>query len=207
MRISVIMPVNLGVYECDVTHNPDNSVFRFIQAVQSFIHQSLSGNELIIISDGCDVAEATYNDWFSAHPRIRFKKIPKQDPYSGAVRNAGLEMARGEIICYLDHDDAFGSRHLQIINENFDTSKYDWVYYDDFLVDTTMENKEHRIVDPVFCSIGTSSIAHRRDVEVKWGNGYGHDWAMIEKYLLRQPHMKIATPEYYVCHFRKIEDF
>lgn len=201
------MPVNLGSYKCDVTHNPDNGEFRFRQAVLSFIHQSLSGNELIIISDGCDISESQYKEWFSSHPRIRFKKIPKQEDYSGEVRNTGLVMARGEIICYLDHDDVFGHKHLAIIDKHFDTAEYDWVYYDDYLVDTVIANKEHRIVNPVFCSIGTSAIAHRRDIEVKWGTGYGHDFKMIEKYLLPLRHTKIATPEYYVCHFRKIEDF
>jgi glycosyltransferase involved in cell wall biosynthesis len=207
MIISVIMPVNLGHYKCDVTHNPDHSEDRFKQAVLSFTHQSLSGNELIIISDGCDVAEAIYKEWFLYHPLIRFKKIPKQEDYSGEVRNTGLAMARGEIISYLDHDDVIGFNHIKIISDNFDTNQYDWVYYNDYLVDTVIAQKEERNVDPVFCSIGTSAITHRRDVDVKWGTGYGHDWWMIEKYLLPLRYTKIPTPEYYVCHFRKIDDF
>ena len=49
--------------------------------------------------------------------------------------------------------------------------------------------------------IGTSSIAHRRTTKVVWGDGYGHDWFMIVKYLLpRKNCIKIATSQYYVCH-------
>ncbi len=207
MRISVIMPVNLGTYKCNVTHNPDNGEFRFTQAVKSFLNQSFKDAELIIVSDGDWTVADIWAQLWAHESSTKFKYIKKQADYSGEVRNTGLELAQGEIVCYLDHDDVFGPNHLAIIDKNFDTSKYKWVYYDDYLVDNFIENKEHRMVNPVFCSIGTSSIAHRRDIEIKWGTGYGHDWNMIEKYLLPLPCTKIATPEYYVCHFRKIEDF
>ena len=207
MRISVIMPVNLGYYENAITHSADNPGFRFIQAVRSFYKQTFRLAELIIISDGCRIAEQLWRKYYSDQQFIHFKYIEKQSQFSGMVRNTGIEMAQGEIICYLDHDDAFGVNHLSIINENFDTSKYDWVYYNDYLVDTIMAEKYERTVIPVQRSIGTSSIAHRRNIDVVWGNEYNHDWHMIEKYLLPLPYIKIPTPEYYVCHFRKTDDF
>ena len=114
-------------------------------------------------------------------------------------------MAKGEIICYLDHDDAFGPNHLQIINDNFDTSKNDWVWYNDYVVDTILADKVERNVWPALNVIGTSAIAHKRGLAV-WGGDYAHDFRMIEQCLMPLPGMKIPTPEYYVCHFRKIED-
>ena len=115
-------------------------------------------------------------------------------------------MAKGEIICYLDHDDAFGPNHLQIINDNFDISKYDWVWYNDYVVDTILAEKQERDVWPALNVIGTSAIAHKKSANVVWPSGYAHDFRMIEQYLLQRPGIKIPTPEYYVCHFRKIED-
>ena len=48
--------------------------------------------------------------------------------------------------------------------------------------------------------IGTSSIAHKRNLDIIWDDGYGHDWNMIEKCLLPYNGIKIVTPEYFVCH-------
>ena len=201
IRISVIMPVNLSPYETGSFKSASMPESKFLRSVASFLRQSVKQSELIIISDGCDIAEDIYDEWFIHIPCIQFKKIAKQSPFSGVVRQTGLDMAKGEIICYLDHDDKFGNEHLQVISNNFDTEKYDWVYYNDFLIkDAVHTIKEERDVKPVQSSIGTSAIAHKRDLDVKWGDGYGHDLEMIQKYLIPLPHIKIPTPQYYVCH-------
>lgn len=207
MRISIIMAVHLGYYEVAVTHSASDPTIRFRYAVESFRKQNFKDAELIIVSDGCNIAEGIYYDSYFDDHAIRFKYVDKQPTFSGIPRNIGLEMAKGEIICYLDHDDAFGQNHLQIINDNFDTSKYDWVWYNDYPVNTVLSEKQERDVWPVLNVIGTSAIAHKRSAGVVWGGEYAHDWRMIEKCLLPLPGIKIPTPEYYVCHFRKIEDF
>jgi glycosyltransferase involved in cell wall biosynthesis len=206
MKISVIMPVCLAPYQ-SVPETSDQFIItsasepemKFIRAVKSFINQTFKDAELIIISDGDRRAEEIYIPYWSHLPNIRFKYIEKQILYSGIVRQTGIKMAKGEIICYLDHDDMFGKDHLQIINDNFDTRKYDWVYYDDYIINGTEISL--RDVQKEICKIGTSSIAHRRNVKLVWGNNYGHDWHMIEKYLIPLPrHVKIPIPQYYVCH-------
>jgi glycosyltransferase involved in cell wall biosynthesis len=202
MKISVIMPVYLGGYTTwGNNQSASKPEEKFIRAVMSVIHQLHPNNELIIVADGCDKAERIYNDEFSSHPRIHFKKIAKQEPFSGEVRQTGIEIAKGEIICYLDHDDMFGKSHLAIIDENFNTEKYDWVYYNDYVVrnaDHSVKEERHNLL--ALGRIGTSSIAHKRSIGVVWGNGYGHDWNMIAKYLLPKEGIKIPTPQYYVCH-------
>jgi len=211
MRISVIMPVNLNPYQSIpeaedqfVITSAPNPEFKFRRACNSFGNQNFRDAELIIVSDGNSRAEEIFRESYASDPRFRFKYIEKQALYSGKVRQTGIRMAKGEIICYLDHDDIFGRDHLQIINDNFDTEKYEWVYYDDYLAND--QGFELREVLPEATKIGTSSIAHRRDIKVKWGDKYGHDWYMIEKYLLpRENCMKITTPQYYVGHFTDME--
>jgi glycosyltransferase involved in cell wall biosynthesis len=202
MRFSVIMPVYLGFYPTYGGNmsalNPED---KFKRAVRLFLAQSFKDAELIIISDGCEKAEVIYNENFASHPEIKFKSIEKQIAFSGVIRQTGIEMAQGEIICYLDHDDIFGEKHLEIVNENFDTSKYDWVYYNDYV----MLNAEHTIKEErdnmlALGRIGTSSIAHKRSIPVVWSSGYGHDWRLIEDYLLHYKVHKIPTPQYYCCH-------
>lgn len=206
MRISVIMPVCLSPYasipeqpDQDIITSAPNPEIKFIRAVKSFLNQTFKDAELIIISDGNRRAEEIYIPYWSHIPSIRFKYIKKQTLYSGVVRQTGIEMAKGKIICYLDHDDMFGPDHLQIINKNFDLKKYDWIYYDDYIVNG--EEINLREVQPIICMIGTSSIAHKKNTKVIWGNKYGHDWYMIQSYLLPLTrNIKIPTPQYYVCH-------
>jgi len=202
MRISVIMPVFLGDY---ITYGDSRSAskpgVKFKRAVDSFLDQSFKDAELIIIADGDSLAENIYEEYWLYTPQVRFKLIAKQPSFSGFVRQTGIEMAQGEIICYLDHDDMFGKDHLKIINKNFDFSKHDWVYYNDFVIlnaDHSLKEERYNIIS--LGRIGTSSIAHKKSLNVVWDDGYEHDWRMIEKYLLPHLVIKIPTPEYYVCH-------
>jgi glycosyltransferase involved in cell wall biosynthesis len=203
MKISVIMPVYLGAYP----NSAKNSSHKFMRAVQSFMDQEFTDAELIIIADGCSKAESVYNLYFSEIPNIHFKRIEKQVPFSGIVRQTGIGMAKGDIICYLDADDIIGKKHLLIINEFFDLSLYDWAFYDDHVIMDEQFNFATRNVSIAYACIGTSTIAHKRSVNVVWGDGYGHDWRLIETYLANRPGIKIPTPQYYVCHLPTGLDF
>ena len=204
MRFSVIMPVYLGDYPTRGI-NPE---YKFKRAVDTYLLQEFNDSELIIISDGCKVAKEIYKQNFRNETSVRFNIIPKQEPFGGRVRQTGLEMAEGELICYLDADDIFGVKHLQIINDNFDTRVLDWVYYNDYLIINEHFNILERNISPVPCQIGTSCIAHKRSIGAIWGDRYGHDWAFIENNLYnKRKGVKIPTPQYYVCHVPNIYDF
>lgn len=204
MRFSVIMPVCLSPYEHEGIKSATNPEEKFIRAVESFLSQSFLDAELIIISDGCEIAKRIYKLHYSNDAFIQFRFIEKQSKFSGKVRQAGIEMARGEIITYLDHDDFIGKDHLQIINDNFDASKYSWCFYNDYLIQGK-ENDELifkvREVSPTLYYIGTSMISHLKSLNVHWSDGYAHDWRMIESCLLPHAGVKIPMPQYYVCHF------
>jgi len=204
VRFSVIMPVYLLPYETNGIKSASNPEDKFRRAVASFLYQSFFDAELIIISDGCDKSQKIYDEEFSRFPKIRFKKIEKQPLFSGSVRQSGIEMAQGDIITYLDHDDFLGCGHLKIINDNFNTSKYSWAFYNDYLIQGK-ENDSHifkeREVKPQLFYIGTSMISHKKSLNAVWPDGYAHDWRMIESCLLPHPGIKIPTPQYYVCHF------
>lgn len=205
MRISVIMPVCLSPYESNGIKSARDPETKFIRAVTSFIKQSFTDAELIIIADGCEKAEAIYNEQFTTYLNIKFKRIEKQSKFSGRVRQTGIELAKGEIITYLDHDDFIGKDHLMIINDNFTG---DWVYYNDYRIKCKEGDSLvfiERAVAPQLYYIGTSMISHRRDINVVWGDGYAHDWRMIEQYLIPRKGIKIITPQYYVCHFHPID--
>lgn len=204
MKISVIMASNLSM------PNKTNQGPKFVRAVKSFLNQTFQDKELIIVSDGCPITLELYHQNFTQYPNIKCIALPKQPHYSGVVRNEGIKIAMGEIISYLDSDDVMGKNHLQIIYDQFDLDKWDWVYYDDLMcLNKEFTKMQIRVVEPRYGSIGTSSFTHKNPRLFKNGerfkflNGYGHDFCSI--LLLNSLGTKFKKlekkSEYIVCHY------
>ena len=116
MRFSIILPVCLTPYK----NCASNLEAKLIRAIDSVLAQNYEDWELIVVSDGCQrTMEIVKPLVYENLPKVRLIQIPKQKIWSGAVRNAGIFKADGEIITYLDCDDKLGVNHLQIINDNF----------------------------------------------------------------------------------------
>lgn len=177
---------------------------KFIRAVKSFKNQTYENKELIIVSDGCEKTTQLYNENFVDDENISLIQLPKQVLYSGEMRNAALREAKGDIITYLDSDDVIGKTHIETILKQFDTEKYDWVFYNDYLVTSPDFKKLHtRVVETRFGSIGTSAITHKNNKDLVWSSGYGHDWIFVMKLAglgLRFTKLK-QNPQYLVCHY------
>ena len=176
---------------------------KFLRAVKSFIGQTYENKELIIVADGCDVTEDLYNEHFKDFENIKFIKIPKQPIYGAETRNAGIELATGEIISYLDNDDIIGKQHLEIIMEQF-PDDIDLVYYDDYLVMSPDFKKLHkRLNETRYGSIGTSSVSHKKVDFLRWSSGFGHDWIFVMSAIVRGMQFKKLEkpPQYLVAHW------
>lgn len=207
-KVSVIMASYLGNYAGRTT-NPEQ---KFIRAVKSFVSQTYENKELIIVADGCYTTEKLYREHFAAYDNIKFVIIPKQPIYGGEIRNAGLNVASGEIISYLDNDDVLGKNHLEIIMGEF-TDDIDLMYYDDYLVMSSDFKKLHqRLNETRYSNIGTSSITHRnfndekfKDVRNRlgWTTGYGHDWCFVMSLIVNGFQFKKMnkSSQYLVAHW------
>ena len=198
MRFSVVMPSYLGTY-----HNAaSNRETKIIRAIESVLHQTYQNFELIIVADGCEkTIEICKPYFYEFMPKIRLIQIEKQKIWSGRVRNAGISVAEGEIITYLDIDDIFGENHLQIINDNI--GSYDWVYYNHLMYN--MKQKKfmpyHTNID-IKGMCGTSSVSHKRSLGALWvNNSYLHDFSFINTLKgLSKNYGRIPQTEYKVCH-------
>ena len=206
LKVTVIMASFLGEYP-GAAKNRDK---KFIRAVKSFKNQTYENKELIIVSDGCEKTIQLFNDNFIDDENISLIQLPKQILYSGEMRNSALRIADGDIITYLDSDDVIGKTHIETIMNQFDTDKYDWVYYNDYLVITPDFKKlQTRMVETRFGSIGTSAVTHKNPKNVEnganllWTSGYGHDFLFVMKLAaLGWKFTKIKkNPQYLVCHF------
>lgn len=221
MKISVIMPSYLGDYEGAATNRPE----KFVRAVNSFIAQDWPDSELIIVSDGCDLTKKTLYGMNLAEPspnrflldmqrEIRLISLPKQPPFAGAVRNAGIRHANGDIIAYLDTDDIFMPKHLGAIFMAFfkhpdKPGEYrNWVYFNDYIADPDLIPVHERNVHLRYGGIGTGGFAHEKGLDIQWQDGYGHDWTFVETLMQRYPHTKkVSGPRYLTCHIPKTLDF
>ena len=92
MKISVIVPV----YNCE----------EFLPAcVESILRQTYQNLEIILIDDGAeDGSGAICDDYAAKDGRIRV--IHQKNQGVSAARNAGLDAATGELITFVDSDDA-----------------------------------------------------------------------------------------------------
>lgn len=191
--------------------NRKNMDKKFIRAVKSFLNQTYKGEkELIIVADGCQQTKKIYEENWKNVKEIKFFLSQKMPMYSGGIRDIGIKISDGDIICYLDNDDVLGKTHIETIVSDFDLN-FDWVYYNDYLVlDSQFKKFQKRYVDPRWASIGTSSIAHKSPKicdklsDLQWFNGYGHDFKLVLKLAaLGTKYKKLKkTPQYIVCHYK-----
>ncbi len=102
-RVSVIIPV----YNCP----------EYIgQAVESVLNQTYFNYEVIIIDDGSQ--EETRLELQPYREQIHY--VYQENQGVAAARNRGLEMAQGEFVAFLDHDDFFLPNKLALQVDCFD---------------------------------------------------------------------------------------
>jgi GT2 family glycosyltransferase len=80
------------------------------EAIESVLAQSYSGAiEIIVVDDGSTLP--VESEFAAAFPMVRFLRQPNRG--LGAARQAGAEVATGELLAHLDDDDVWPSDSLQ----------------------------------------------------------------------------------------------
>ena len=115
----------------------------FAEAAATVLNQSFANWEWCVVDDGSDAPETRrlLEELSAVSPRLRIKFTPNAG--ISAATNAALEMASGEFVCFLDHDDLLASDALAKLADKV-REGFDVVYSDE----DKLEETSGRLAEP-----------------------------------------------------------
>ena len=112
------------------------------KCLESILNQSFSQFELILVNDGStDNSELIFNKYLYDK---RLRVINKSNGGLSSARNAGLDVARGEYIIFIDSDDYINNKMFEILYNEMIRSKSDIIICDYLKVS---ESENEKIID------------------------------------------------------------
>lgn len=109
--ISIIMPV----YDVE----------KYVKkAIDTILNQTYDDFELIIVNDGTRDNSMMIVDTFAKSDN-RIKIINQENRGLSAARNAGIKVARGDYVCFIDSDDEVNNQMLMIVMNELLTKQPD----------------------------------------------------------------------------------
>lgn len=115
MRLSIIIPI----YRTQATLQ---------RCMESILRQSFTDYEVILVDDGSpDLCPQLCDEY--ANQDCRIKVIHKQNGGLSDARNAGIDIAQGEYVTFVDSDDAIAPDTLQLLMEELVPSNIDILEY------------------------------------------------------------------------------
>lgn len=131
------------------------------KCVYSLVHQDFSDYEIVLIDDGstdesgkiCDELSESIRD-----ERLAIRVIHQKNGGLSAARNAGLKVAKGEYVCFVDSDDyweenVLGGLMEQIGRDNLDVLRFKYqnvriVNSEDIIVNSRVEDVKYEVFNP-----------------------------------------------------------
>lgn len=111
-KVSVIIPI----------YNASNTLSK---TLDSIIFQSYSNLEIILINDGStDGSLEICKEYKQIDPRIII--IDQKNSGVGEARNSGINISKGEYICFIDADDTIGENYIYELQNLIDNYKSDF---------------------------------------------------------------------------------
>lgn len=188
INISVIMPSLLEPYEGSTTHQKE----KFVRAVDSFLANKYPHKELVVISDGCPTTLSILKNRYHSQVKngtIQVLALKRHELFTGAVRQQGIDSAKGRILCSLDSDDLILPYHLSNIALTFNPEKHDWAYFNFYRALDVLKNVEELCeASPDTDNLCTANVVWRRGLDVTWNNCNGRkdnasfNAQLLEKY-------------------------
>ena len=97
------------------------------KCVQSIADQTYRNLEIILVDDGSpDSCPQKCDEWAEKDSRIVV--IHKENQGAGMARNAGLDIARGEYVSFVDSDDYLSSDAIEVMHKKMEADHSDLVF-------------------------------------------------------------------------------
>ncbi len=153
--------------------------------------------EHIIVSDGPD-------ERLKDIPDVRYlaEHLPTANRGIRA-RRYGADLARGDLVAYLDDDNAWWFRHLELLTRALDESDADFAYSQALCTEPHGYRWIIGSEPPVFSQIDTSMIVHRRGLldVANWEPSHmPADWDLVSRWLgagAKWVYVPAVTVDYY----------
>lgn len=191
------------------------------RCIPSVFGQTWGNVEHVIVSDGPDrpLAELLATDLWRRPMRGPVTRplvvdqlathIDGTIDYGSRARNHAVKLASGDLIAYLDDDNAFRPEHLEVLAEAFDDPRVDFAYSK---LITHPANVVIGASTPQYGGIDTSLLMHRADTLHRYGwwpepheltgDKHAPDWGVVERWLLagaNWAHVPVITVDYYAA--------
>jgi GT2 family glycosyltransferase len=114
-------------------------------AIGSALGQSLPDFELIVVNDGGPDLDPLLENLDPLHRVAQLRLPGRSGP--GRARNAGMQKARGEFVCFLDDDDLYHPEHLATLHQGLVANPEALVYADAVVHHEVIDGGTRRIVN------------------------------------------------------------
>lgn len=113
--VSIIIPV----------YNTEKYIDKCLESV---VNQTYKNLQIILVDDGAtDGSPKLCDEWAEKDERVSV--IHKENEGLGYTRNAGLAVAQGKYVCFLDSDDTIELNTIEVCTDVLENSKADACFY------------------------------------------------------------------------------
>ena len=133
MQLSVIIPI----------YNKSQNLSSLFN---SLLHQRLEPDELeiILVNDGStDHSEKLCSEFINSHPMLNVRYIYQNNAGVSAARNAGIDIATGDYIHFMDSDDTLVDVSYRYLLDKFALLESDYVGFGCKLMDVRNQAERH----------------------------------------------------------------
>jgi len=170
-KISIIVPVyNVELY--------------LGKCIDSILNQTFSGFELILVNDGSLDNCGSICDSFAKLDR-RVKVIHKGNGGLSSARNAGLEIACGEYIGFVDSDDYIERQMYETLYNQATETSSDIVVCDFYMIDENgkiLNNEKNQVIPSQvieYINIQSLKAMFKIDGDIDFGTDLNPKWILM----------------------------